>query len=265
MILSIFNSLIVKRIGKFFYRLGGASLLSCIVGLIGIPRYLRNLFLYASIKQDERFSLSIKNLYPRLGDATSSTKFDRHYIYHVHWALKILSETKPSLHVDFSSSLNFISALAISTKTLFYDFRPAELRLENLQCAEADLMDLSKFYGLYDSVSCMHVIEHIGLGRYGDKVSPIGDIAAINQLKKVVRHNGNLLIVVPVGYQSLYFDAHRVYDPNYFASLFLDEFKLLKFSYISNKKNDTGIIPCESLATIEEEYGCGCFWFKKIN
>jgi hypothetical protein len=216
-----------------------------------------------SIKQDARFSLSIKNLYPRLGDATSSTKFDRHYIYHVHWALKILSDTKPSLHVDFSSSLNFISALAVSTRTLFYDFRPVDLRLENLQCAEADLMDLSEFYGLYDSVSCMHVIEHIGLGRYGDKVSPIGDITAINQLKRVVKQNGNLFIVVPVGYQCLYFDAHRVYNPNYFASLFLDEFKLLEFSYISNKKIDTGIITLESVATVEEEYGCGCFWFKK--
>lgn len=263
--MSISRSLSAKQVCKFFYRLGGASLLSCIVALIGIPRYLKNLFLYALLKHDARFSLKIKNLYPRLGDATSSTKFDRHYIYHVHWALKLLSEIKPSLHVDFSSSLNFISALAVNTKTLFYDFRPADLYLENLKCAEADLMDLSKFYGLYDSVSCMHVIEHIGLGRYGDKVSPIGDVEAINQLKRVVRRKGNLFIVVPVGYQCLYFDAHRVYDPNYFASLFLDEFKLLEFSYISNKKNGTGIIKSNKVITVEEEYGCGCFWFKKID
>ena len=32
------------------------------------------------------------------------------------------------------------------------------------------------------SVSCMHVIEHIGLGRYGDPINQNGDKFAINEI-----------------------------------------------------------------------------------
>lgn len=260
----IFNELNMKGALKLVYRLGGASIFGLVMGMLGIPRYIKNLFLYTSRNKTNRFSLRLDALYPRLGDATSTTKFDKHYIYHVHWALNALARTSPQLHVDFSSSLNFVSSLAVRTNTIFYDFRPADLKLENLKCFKADLLNLTELYDQYESVSCMHVLEHIGLGRYGDRVLPGGDLAAINQLKKVVKVGGNLLVVVPVGFQRLYFDAHRVYEPNYFASLFLDDFELVEFGYISNKSYETGIITYENIVKVEEEYGCGCFWFKKI-
>ena len=43
----------------------------------------------------------------------------------------------------------------------------------------------------------MHTLEHIGLGRYGDKVDPMGDIRAMNELARVTAPGGNLLIAVP--------------------------------------------------------------------
>ena len=45
----------------------------------------------------------------------------------------------------------------------------------------------------------MHVIEHIGLGRYGDEMDPDGDLKAIDELKRVLSRKGDLLFVVPVG------------------------------------------------------------------
>jgi hypothetical protein len=36
----------------------------------------------------------------------------------------------------------------------------------------------------------MHVVEHIGLGRYGDPIDPDGDLKAISELKRVVQKRG---------------------------------------------------------------------------
>ncbi|NDC42314.1 MAG: DUF268 domain-containing protein, partial [Chitinophagia bacterium] len=47
------------------------------------------------------------------------------------------------------------------------------------------------------SLSCMHTIEHVGLGRYGDQLDPQGDLKAIAELKRVVQPGGDLLFVTP--------------------------------------------------------------------
>jgi hypothetical protein len=58
----------------------------------------------------------------------------------------------------------------------------------------------------------MHVIEHIGLGRYGEALDPDGDLKAIRELVRVLAAGGNLLVVVPVGRPRIQFNAHRIYD-----------------------------------------------------
>ena len=72
------------------------------------------------------------------------------------------------------------------------------------------------------SISCMHVIEHVGLGRYGDPINIHGDILAINEIKRVLANDGNLLFVTPLG-KKICFNAHRVYTYeeilNYFSEL----------------------------------------------
>ena len=47
----------------------------------------------------------------------------------------------------------------------FYDYRPAELSLSGLEFKHADLTHLPFADNSVESLSCMHVIEHIGLGR----------------------------------------------------------------------------------------------------
>ncbi len=50
----------------------------------------------------------------------------------------------------------------------------------------ANILDLPFKGNSVESLSCMHVVEHIGLGRYGDPMDPEGDIEAIKELKRVV-------------------------------------------------------------------------------
>ena len=89
---------------------------------------------------------------------------------------------------------------------------PRPLTLGNLRCKRADLTSLPFADESVDSLSCMHVVEHIGLERYGDPFSPQGDIAAMRELARVLGRGGRLLFAVPIGgVAKIHYNAHRIY------------------------------------------------------
>ena len=202
--------------------------------------------------------------YPCLDDNTQTTGFDRHYLYHPAWAARILAETKPEFHVDISSTLHFSSIVSAFIPVHFYDFRPADVRLSNLVSKAADILSLPFANDSVRSLSCMHVVEHVGLGRYGDPLNPMGDIAAMNELKRVLAINGDLLFVVPVGKPKVMFNAHRIYSYEQIVGQF-SGLELVQFALISEKPEDGGVKYDASSADVDKQnYGCGCFWFRKI-
>jgi SAM-dependent methyltransferase len=87
-----------------------------------------------------------------------------------------------------------------------------------------------------ESVSCLSVIEHIGLGRYGDKVDPDGWKKACRELQRVLARNGRLYISVPIGKARICFNAHRVFSPENMIDA-LDGLKLLEFSSVDDSGN----------------------------
>jgi hypothetical protein len=129
----------------------------------------------------------------QLQDATVQTEFDRHYVYHPAWAARIIKRIKPAVHVDISSSLHFCSVLSAFVPVKFYDYRPAKLELSGLTSEHADLVQLPFESNSIASLSCMHTVEHIGLGRYGDPLDYDGDLKAIAELSRVLAVGGNLL------------------------------------------------------------------------
>lgn len=215
-------------------------------------------------KTGKRFMLERENFYPCLNDNTEFTGFDRHYVYHPAWATRIVKKIRPVKHIDISSTLHFCSMLSAFIPVEFYDYRPANLILDDLSSSFADLTNLPFETNSVESISCMHTIEHIGLGRYGDPLDYDGDIKAINELKRVVATGGSLLFVVPLGYQSVIcFNAHRIYSKSQVLELFAD-MELMEFALIPEDENDGGLVvnPSEDLLR-KQFYGCGCFWFKK--
>ena len=211
---------------------------------------------------DKRSPLSFFDFYPCIKDKTIKTNFDAHYVYHTSWATRKIKEINPSMHTDISSSLYFSGIVSAFIPIDFYDYRPAELNLSNLTCKHADLIELPFPDKSVNSLSCMHTVEHIGLGRYGDKIDPDGDLKAINELIRVTAVGGSILFVVPVGKPKIEFNAHRIYSyeqiEEYFKGLILKEFTLItdKGDYIEN--SDKNLVK-------ELKYGCGCFWFIKNN
>jgi len=219
-------------------------------------------FKKASRKTD-RFRVLWSNRYPRLKDKTATTPFDAHYIYHPAWAVRIVKKINPKFHIDISSTLSFSTIISAFIPVRFYDYRPANIQLEGFTSDKADLQDLPFEDKSIISISCMHTVEHIGLGRYGDPLDPDGDIKAIAELKRVLALGGSLLFVVPIGKPKLLFNAHRIYSYDQIMGYFSD-LKLEEFSLIPDNARDTGMVDnaTKELAD-QQKYGCGCFWFKK--
>jgi SAM-dependent methyltransferase len=201
--------------------------------------------------------------FPCLGEKTATTQFDGHYIYHTAWAARVLAKTKPAYHIDVSSIIYFAGIISAFLRTKHYDYRPPALSLDNLEVGFADLLNLPFQDASVNSLSCMHTLEHIGLGRYGDPLDPKGDVKAAMELRRVLAPGGTLLVVTPVGRPRVCFNAHRVYSFDqiceFFGGLHLREFRLL-----SDGPLDLGLIEADSSIVAQQNYGCGCFWFQSL-
>ena len=200
---------------------------------------------------------------PCLSDRSSETPFDRHYTYHPAWAARVLARTRPTKRVDISSIISFSAIVSAFVPVDFYDFRPAPLKLNNFESMSADLTHLSFSDNSVASLSSMHVIEHVGLGRYGDPLDPDGDLKAIRELCRVLAPGGNLMVAVPVGRARIEYNAHRVYEDaefrGYFAGL-----ELVEFMLIPDGEMPVGLIQDAAPDLVNaQEYGCGCYWFRK--
>lgn len=214
-------------------------------------------------KIETRFTLKWKDKYPQLFDKTNYTDFDTHYIYHPAWAARKISEIKPSKHIDISSILSFATMLSAFVPVEFYDYRPANIKLSNLTSKKADLMSLPFENNRVESISCMHTIEHVGLGRYGDPIDPDGDIKAMKELSRVLAINGTLLFVTPIGKPRIQFNAHRIYSYDQIISYFPD-LTLKEFSLLTDDGLQEGITYNASKELADKQtYGCGLFWFTK--
>jgi SAM-dependent methyltransferase len=197
-----------------------------------------------------------------LGDASATTAFDRHYVFHTAWAARVLARTRPSRHVDIGSALYFVTGVSAFVPVEFVDIRPARLGLSGLDARAGTLAALPYADRSIESLSCMHVLEHVGLGRYGDPVDYDGDLRAAAELSRVLAPGGRLLMVVPLGgVARIQFNAHRIYTREQVVGMFeglrLDAFTLIPESAVDG---DLVADPPASLLA-RERYGCGCFEF----
>jgi SAM-dependent methyltransferase len=218
---------------------------------------------YVKKDKHKRFPIPFSSVMPCLFENTPYTRFDTHYIYHTAWAARKVEEINAEEHVDISSSLYFSGIVSAFKPVHFYDFRPAKLNLSGLNSSAANLTHLHFKDESFTSLSCMHTVEHVGLGRYGDSIDPEGDVRAAHELSRVLAVGGSLLFVVPIGKPRIQFNAHRIYSYRMVLDMF-PGLTLKEFSLIPDDALQVGMIyNATEEQSDAQSYGCGCFWFTK--
>jgi SAM-dependent methyltransferase len=211
---------------------------------------------------DGRFEPKQTDWFPFLNDNTSETGFDPHYVLHTSWAARMLAKTRPQVHVSFGDSLYFLGIASAFTSMTFCDIRKSGLPFHDIKEDSADLTRLPRTWtGTLESISCMHVLEHIGLGRYGDTLDASGDRKAAAELARVLAPGGQLLMVLPMeDPPRVCFNAHRLYSHSQVMDLFPD-LSLLEFTLITNEGEF--FENADPRLLDGRKYCCGCFRYTK--
>ena len=227
-------------------------------GLIAFPRYLTDWRRYVCLPGAEQ--LRFRNAYPQIHDRTNTTAIDVHYFYVDGWAMRRITSQRPVEHVDIGSQTIFANLLGAVIPVTFVDYRPLRANLSGLACLKADILHLPFGDGSVESLSCLHVAEHIGLGRYGDSLNPHGTRQAVGELARVLAWGGNLYFALPVGKSRVCFNAHRIHTTENIIEYFPD----LDLVELSGLHDDGRFVERVGLDEFREsEYACGMFWFRK--
>lgn len=229
--------------------------------LRGIPSYIdfiKDWRKYSKMEGAEPIHLI--DSYPCIFDKTKTTSFDRHYFYQDIWAFKRIYESKTDSHVDVGSKVDYVGFLSAITNVTFIDIRTLKVNLKNFESKKGSILSMPFKNNSVTSLSCLHVAEHIGLGRYGDKLDPEGTKKACKELSRILAINGNLYLSVPVGKQKTYFNAHRVYRPRTIIE-YLEGLHLIELSGITDTGDFIENVPINILEN--SNYACGLFWFRK--
>jgi SAM-dependent methyltransferase len=220
-------------------------------------RYFSDWSRYATTPGSE--TLRFLDSYPCLFDRAATTSFDGHYFYQDIWALKAILGSGTPLHVDVGSNIVFVGMLTAFTHVIFLDIRPLAVNLERFASLSGNILTMPLLDNSVTSLSCLHVAEHIGLGRYGDSLDPQGTRKAARELARVLAPQGHLYFSVPVGKPRLCFNAHRVHSPQQILDYFHD-LELVEFSGIDRGTFRQSMDPAD---LAEANYACGLFHFTK--
>jgi SAM-dependent methyltransferase len=201
-------------------------------------------------------------LHPTLFDETPATQSGgSHYFYQDIWALRKLAELKPEVHCDVGSRLDgFVGQATAICPVICYDIRPPCFQLPHLEFRLGSILDLPAPDNSIRSLSCLHVAEHIGLGRYGDEIDPKGTEKALKELMRVVAPGGQLLFSVPVGFERVCFNAERIWHPEKPLEV-LNELRLVEFKAVSDSGEFLENVQPGDLTNAD--YSCGLYCFSK--
>ncbi|WYL97607.2 MAG: DUF268 domain-containing protein [Gloeotrichia echinulata IR180] len=242
----------------------GFNPLNTISFLRGIPIYVYQFIKFYLESQKSDQSLRIGNPFPCMIDRYEGAgHITKHYFHQDLWAARKVYQNNPEHHIDVGSRIDGFVAHVLTFRDIeILDVRPMASNVSGMTFRQADLMQSESVpANICDSLSCLHALEHFGLGRYGDPIDSEGHIKGLHSLTKLLKPGGKLLLSVPIGFERVEFNGHRVFSVETILSLTKENYDLISFSYIDDGDNfyenyDTEKVP-------DMIYGCGLFEFKK--
>ena len=154
------------------------------------------------------------------------------YFWQDLWAARLIAKNKPYEHYDIGSRIDgFIAHLSCFMERIhLIDVRPFEMNIPGVDFKQEDATNLG---GVPDesitSISALCSLEHFGLGRYGDPIDPEACYKAMRSIERVLAPGGHAYISVPIGWEHLEFNAHRVFYPQTIKDVF-SHCDLIEFS-----------------------------------
>jgi hypothetical protein len=226
------------------------------------PRYVRESFIFM------RRGGRIGKFFPILEDYVDQAgEASGHYFHQDLLVASMVHDSAPRVHLYVGSRVDgFVAHVASFRKIRVMDVRPlAESGHPNIEFQQMDVMGKEIVGGQADSISCLHALEHFGLGRYGDAIDPLGHRIGFNNLVKMLEPGGVLYVSFPIASKNeVYFNAYRVFQPREILTWAEGEQKLslIRFDYV----DDSGRLHKKvNLESFEKElvYGCGIYTFRK--
>lgn len=259
---------IIKRI-LFFSELLGISIFKMYRTLRGLPFYINDYNkLKKQITEDSEFKYG--KFYPCFEDKFDESGVGKgHYFNQDLFVAQKIFESKPKIIVDIGSRIDgFVAHVASFRSIEVFDIRPLDSNIKNIIFRQADITELDpKYYNYADAVSSLHVIEHLGLGRYGDKIDINGHLKGLDNIYKILKKNGSFYFSVPIGPQRIEFNAHRVFNIEYLLTLFKDKYLIKSFAYVGNDNRlhiEVDLTSEDATNNFGCNFGCGIFELIKI-
>jgi len=254
----------MKKIFVFFHWIIvvqlGLDIIKFFRSIRSIPRYIQDLIIF---KKDNDYPLSIK---PCLFDwYDNAGSYDNEYFWQDLYIAEMITNKNPNIHLDIGSRIDgFILSLASSRKVEILDIRKIELNHHNIKFLQKDFInEIDDIKNYADSLSCLHTLEHFGLGRYGDLIDAIAYKKAIRNFSLILKKGGYLYLSTPIGKEKVLFNANRVFNPRKLIKELADcNLKLIK-SYSISKINKFSLVELDINKEINSD-SLGIFILKKI-
>lgn len=184
--------------------------------LTGIPRYLRDLSHFKTNYQGRIELVPCLHDWSEEAGVTADEYFRQDLL-----VAKFVFASNPKKHVDIGSRIDgFVAHVASFRDLEIFDVRPITSTIPGVTFKQANLMNpVSEMDNYCDSLSCLHALEHFGLGRYGDPIDPHGFESGLRNMTKLLRSAGTFYLSVPIGMDRVEFNANRVFDPRIIVNL----------------------------------------------
>lgn len=229
----------------------------------GLPRYLRDARKYRSgYKGPMEFTPCFHDWYAE-GGAVKNEYFLQDLL-----VARMVFGANPKTHVDIGSRVDgFVAHVAAFRDIEVFDVRPITSQIPGVQFIQADLMKpVDGKQGYCDSLSCLHALEHFGLGRYGDPIDPGGFEAGFANMSELIREEGLFYLSVPIGVERVEFNANRIFDPRVIVRLSVkNSLELIGLTVVwQDGRVEMSALDDKTLAERAKElYTLGIFIFKK--
>jgi hypothetical protein len=226
-----------------------------------MPRFVREGRAYRRA-QGDRFPLEWSTVQPILTDYNAQAGVAHgHYFRQDLWAARRIHAMQPQTHVDVGSRIDgFVAHVLSFMPVTVVDIRPLTSDIEGLSFHQSDMCRLEFASNTVESISSLHAVEHVGLGRYGDPIDPDGCFTAMRELGRILAPGGRLYLGTPIGRERLAFNSERIFDPRTILAT-LSTLRLTAFHAVDDQ--DRFVADADPSSFHDARYSCGLFEFTK--